>query len=116
VVFRYFEALDTNGCLELVGEITEYLDIPDAAIVTMKPTELHVGDALIARGTRACFITKVLELQDYGNVIPEVTAVDGQEIGARFSPKTWRNLKLFRVKQQWPSHNALKRISITWRQ
>ena len=96
VLLRYFEALDACGRLELVGEVTEYFPAPDAYILTMKTTRLSVGDLVIVRGTQTCFEASLVELQDHDTSLSLVLAVEGQELGARFSRPAKKGLKVFR--------------------
>lgn len=105
---RYFDVLQDTDQLELLGQVTEYLPRPDAAILTVRgPVWITVGDTVIARGSRTTIATRIVSLQDQDQEVETIRADRGHELGLRFNPTVARvGVHVYRIRPTRPEADS----------
>lgn len=108
VSIRYVDVLQEGGRLELLGKVTEYLEGPEAAILTTAgAVRVGIGDEVVVRGRWTCFSTKITSLQDHDNAVESAEVAAQHELGVKFEQKVDKvGASIFRLKPTQPVGEA----------
>lgn len=98
VLRRFCEGAEKVGKLLLVGngKVTEFFKKPNASIVAGISLKLSIGDQLIVKGYRTCFLTDVVSLQRDGENVENLDA-DRREIGVRLARPAYVGMSLYKL-------------------
>lgn len=98
VALRHMDVLQQSGRLERLGTVTEFFEVPDAAILQASGAfSLAPGDVIVAVGTHRYMDARVVSLQENDNDVISIKAVADAEIGLRSEPSLAKGLHVFRV-------------------